>query len=423
MNRAARFATTRTLSSLRSRNYRLYFAAQVVSNVGTWMHLTALSWLILELTGSPLAVGLLVFCRTIPHTALGLVSGVIADRVDNRRLVIGTTAVIMLTVALLAALLFAGDVEAWQVYVLTAAASTAGAFALPSRHAFVVQMVGRDTLPNAVALNSAVQNGARAIGPAVAGVLIATVGVSWCFAVNAISFLPVLAALLAMRERELVRPERRERPTIGRGIREGLAYARGDARVAISLAMIVVVGLLGSNFHVLLPVLASDRFDTGPGMFGLIFSLFGIGALVGSVAQASAARTSYGRMVAACMGFSAAFLLLVPVSALAVAAPLVVAAGACFTIWTASNQALLQLAAPDHLRGRVISLYLFAFTGIAPFGALLSGWLAELGGARLALAVAGASGVVASVGAWILLHRRFGRAWPETERAQVASGV
>ena len=397
MRRALRFVRGRTFASLGTRNYRLFFTAQVISNIGTWMHLTALSWLILELTGSAVAVGVLVVCRTLPHTALTLFSGVIADRVDNRRMVIGTTVVIMLTVTALAALSLAGSIRAWQVYLLTAVASTAGAFALPNRQAFVVQMVGRDALSNAVALNSSVQNGARAVGPALGGLLIAWAGVSWCFVVNAVSFVPVLAALLAMRTGELIPLERRERPTMFRGIAEGLAYARSDLRIAIPLGMILVVGGLGANFHVLLPVFATDRLETGAGAFGLIFSVFGVGALVGSLAQASTAAT-IGRMVAACSGFSAAFLLLVPVHALAAAAVLVFVAGACFTIWTASNQSMLQLAAPDHLRGRVISLYLFAFTGIAPIGSLLSGWLAEAGGVGLALAVAGGAGLVASGG-------------------------
>jgi MFS family permease len=188
-----------------------------------------------------------------------------------------------------------------------------------------------------------------------------------------------------------------------RGIAEGVRYARADARIAIPLGTIVVVGALGANFHVLLPVLATDRLDADAERFGLLFSLFGIGALAGSLVQASAARATAGRMSAACGGFGAAFLLLVPVHAFAVAAPLVFVAGACFTIWTASTQALLQLASPDHLRGRVISLYLFAFSGIAPIGSLLSGWLAESGGAGLAFGVAGGSGLVASVVALVLL--------------------
>jgi MFS family permease len=417
MRRALAFVSGRTFFSLRTRNYRLFFTAQGISNIGTWMHLTALAWLILDLTGSAVAVGVLVLCRTLPHTILGLVSGVIADRVDNRRMIVGTTVVIMLTVAMLAALSLAGSIQAWQVYLLTAVASTAGAFALPNRQTFVVQMVGRDALSNAVALNSSVQNSARAIGPALGGVLIAAAGVSWCFVVNALSFVPVLAALLAMRTAELMPLERKARPTVFRGIAEGVAYARSDRLVAIPLGMILVVGALGSNFHVLLPVLASERLQTSPAEFGVIFSVFGIGALVGSLAQASVALTT-GRMVAACAGFSAAYLLLVPASTLAAAAVLVFVAGTCFTIWTSSNQAMLQLAAPDHLRGRVISLYLFAFTGIAPIGALLSGWLAEAGGVELAFAVAGTSGLLASAVTLVLLRRSpAGSALPSTDAA------
>ena len=385
----------RTFRSLREhRNYRLFFAGQIVSLCGTWMQNVALAWLVVELTHSPLAVGILAFCRFVPFTVFGLVSGVVADRVDNRRLVIGTQCAAMFVACALTALAFSGAAQAWQAYVLAALAGTAQVFDAPGRHALTFQMVGRDELPNAVALNASLFNAARVVGPAIAGIVIATAGVAACFAVNVASFVAVLAALVLMRADELVALDRSgSRPSMARGVREGLAYARSSPRVLLVLALTAVVSTLGFNFHVLVPVLAAETLHAGPEVFGVLSACFGAGALTGALLTASLGRASLKALLAGTTGFSLTLLLLAPQRTVIAAAVLLLVTGVFFTVWTSNSQSILQLTAPDHLRGRVLSLYLFAFAGLAPVGGLLTGWLAETGGTALAFSVAGASGL------------------------------
>ena len=255
-------------------------------------------------------------------------------------------------------------------------------------------MVGREELPNAVALNASLFNASRLVGPAIAGFVIATSGVAACFAVNAVSFLAVLASLLLMRPGELVAPERTEPPTLLRGVREGLSYARRSPRVRLVLAMTTVVSTVGFNFHVLVPVLASETLHAGPEVFGLLSAAFGGGALLGALLSAALGRASWKVLLLGNAGFSVALLALAPQTAAVPAGALLFATGVCFTLWTSNSQSILQLSAPDHLRGRVLSLYLFAFAGLAPLGSLLAGWLAEVGGTQLAFGLAGVSGLL-----------------------------
>lgn len=396
----------RTFASLRKhRNFRLFFTGQVVSVSGTWMQNVALAWFVYELTGSALAVGILTFCRFSPQTLFGLFAGVLADRFDNRRLVIGTQAASMAVSVALAGLALSGVVQVWHVYVLAVLAGVAQVFDSPGRHALVYQLVGRAELPNAIALNTSVFNASRIVGPGIAGLLIASVGVGACFAVNAVSFVAVLAALLLMDTRELHPVERpEERLALFRGVKEGLAYARGDRRIRLVLLLVLVVGTLGVNNGVILPVLAAEL-HAGPEVFGLLSAVFGAGALLGALATASLGRASWKVLLAGTTGFGLAMLLVAPQSSVAACAAFLLVAGMCFTLWSANSNSLLQLTAPDHLRGRVLSLYLFAFHGLAPAGGLLIGWLIEVGGTDLAFWVAGLSAL--TMAAFLLPRRPF----------------
>ena len=392
MSPLLRAAGRRTFASLRiHHNYRLFFGGQVVSLAGTWMQNVALAWFVVELTSSPLAVGFLAFCRFLPFTLFGLVSGVLADRLDNRRLVIGTQTASMLVSIALAVLAFSGAAEAWHAYALAALGGTALVFDAPGRHALTFQMVGRAELPNAIALNASLFNASRLMGPAIAGFVIATAGVAACFAVNAVSFLAVLASLLLMREDELVQLEREERPTLVAGVREGIAYVLRSPNLRLILAMTTVVSTVGFNFHVLVPVLASETLHAGPEVFGLLSAAFGGGALVGALLTAALGRASWKVLLLGNAGFAVTLLALAPQRNAVLAGALLFVIGACFTLWTSNSQSILQLTAPDHLRGRVLSLYLFAFAGLAPLGSLFAGWLAEVGGTELAFGLAGAS--------------------------------
>ena len=385
----------RTFASLRRhRNYRLFFTGQVISVSGTWMQNVALAWLVIELTSSPIAVGALAFCRFIPFTLFGLVAGVVADRIDNRKLVIATQSVSMLLSAILATLVLTGTESLWLVYVLAVLGGTALVFDAPGRHALTFQMVGRDELPNAVALNASLFNASRVVGPAVGGVLIAAFGVGLCFAINTFTFIAVLVGLLMMRKEELVPVERaKEPPTMMRGIREGLSWVLRSPDMRLVLAMVTVVSTVGFNFHVILPLLASDTLDTGPEVFGILSACFGGGALVGALLSAALGRASWKVLVLGTAGFSLCLLMLAPLDTVLPCAILLFATGTCFTLWTSNANSILQLRAPDHLRGRVVSLYLWAFAGLAPLGGLFAGWLCAIGGTQLSFAVAGATGL------------------------------
>ena len=388
---------SRTFSSLRKhRNYRLFFSGQIVSVTGTWMQDTALPWLILALTHSPVYVGLLVFARYAPFMIFGLHSGVLADRLDNRRTVIVTQASSLLVACGLAGLAFSDVRVVWPYFVLAFLGGSALVFDAPNRHALTFQLVGRDELPNAVALNSSLFNAGRVIGPAVGGVLIAAVGVGWCFAINAGSFLAVLAGLMLMRPAELYALKERGEGKAGAAIREGLRYVWRTPEVLLVLTITTVVATTGFNFRVLLPVLADRTLHASATVFGMLFASFGVGALLGALAAAAMSRASWKAVVLGAAGFSTAMLLLAPVRNEALAALLLLVVGFCFSTWTANSQSILQLTAPDRLRGRVLGLYLFVFAGFSPVGGLLAGWLADVGGTELAFSVAGASGLVAT---------------------------
>lgn len=385
----------RTFASLRRhRNYRLFFAGQVISVTGSWMQNIGLAWLVIELTHSPVAVGGLAFARFLPFTVLGLFAGVIADRLDYRRLVIATQAASMAVSALLTVLVLGNWASLPVVYALAGLLGTALVFDAPGRHALTFQMVGRDELANAVALNASLFNASRVIGPAVAGVLIAWVGVGACFLVNTVSFLAVLASLLAMRATDLFPVEQAaERPEILRGTREGIVYAWRSPEVRLVLAIVTVISTVGFNFHVVLPLLASETLKTGPEVFGILSASFGAGALAGALLSAGFGRASWKLLVAGTAGFSLSMLALAPLTAVWACAALLFAVGVSFTLWTSNANAILQLGVPDHLRGRVVGLYLFAFAGLAPVGGLLAGWLTDVGGTELSFLVGGATGL------------------------------
>jgi MFS family permease len=395
-------AFRRTFASLRKhRNYRLFFTGQLVSVSGTWMQQVALAWYVVELTRSPIAVGILAFCRFIPFTLFGLVAGVFADRFDNRRLVMATQLSAMGVSIALAVLALTGTAQLWHVYLLAALGGTATVFDAPGRHALTFQLVGRDELPNAVALNATLFNASRIVGPAIAGVLIGVAGVGWCFVANAVSFLAVLSALALIRPAELHRVERgEERPTVFRGVLEGLAYARRTPVIWLIIVITTVLSTIGFNFNVLIPVLVSETLRTGPEVFGSLSASFGAGALVGALLSAALARASWKAIVGGAGGFGVAVLVLAPQRSVAAAAALLFVAGAAFVVWNSNSQSMLQLTAPDALRGRVLSLFLFAFAGLAPLGGLLAGWLAHVGGTDLAFAAAGLSGVTMAALGW-----------------------
>jgi MFS family permease len=283
------------------------------------------------------------------------------------------------------------------VYALAALGGLVLVFDAPGRQTLTFQMVGQSELQNAVALNSGLFNASRVIGPALAGLVIAAVGTGMCFVVNAVSFLSVLVSLRLMREDELFPVEKRRETRVVAGIREGLAWAWRSQLARVVLVVVTVVSTVGFNFHVLVPLLASQTLDVGPEVFGILSAAFGLGALAGALATASLREASPRAFVGGAVGFSFVMLALTLVQSVEVALFLLFGLGLSFALFTASANALLQIASPSHLRGRVMSLYLFAFAGLAPIGGLVAGWLAEQGGTPLAFGVAGASGLAVIV--------------------------
>ena len=396
----------RTFASLRKyRNYRYYFAGQVVSLTGTWMQRAAQSWLVLVLTHSPVAVGILMLATFLPFTLFTLIAGVWIDRLDARRVVIGTQAAQMVLSSVLAADALLGGVRPWHVYVLAFLMGTVTVLDAPARQALTYRMVGPRELPNAVALNSSLFNGSRVFGPALAGIVLAAFSAGICFAVNAVSFLAVLVGLLLMRPHEFHPVTQGERTPMWSGIVEGLHYVRRERDPLVVLVVITIVSTLCFNFPVLLPVLAKQTLHSGPQTFGALMAVFGAGALGGALFAASVNRASVKLFLIGTLGFCAAQIALAPVRSIVAAGILLFATGAFFTTWTSASNSTLQLDAPDHLRGRVVSLFYYAFNGLAPLGGLLAGWLTSVGGTRLAFSSLGVVGAGSTVLAALFVKR------------------
>jgi MFS family permease len=401
-------ASERTFRSLRRhRNYRLYFFGQVVSISGTWMQNVAQAWFIVQLTHSALAVGVLALCQFGPYAIFGLLGGALADRTNQRRLLIATQSTFMLSAAALAGLAISGHAAVWEVYMLAAVNGVVMVFDTPTRQSFTIQMVGRGELPNAIALNSSIFNASRIIGPAIAGALIAVAGVGVCFLINALSFLAVIGALALMREAELYPVGRNQlKQNLWRGSVEGLAFAWRTPLLRSVLIMMLLIATIGINFNVLLPVLASATLQSGPAVFGVLSAIFGAGALAGALTSASLGRASARALLVGASLFSAAELVLAPLRVVWAAGLVLLVLGFAFSLYTSQSNTALQLNTPDRLRGRVMGIYGYVFIGTAPLGGLLAGWLAQVGGTELAFFVAGGVSLAAALFGRIDLTRQ-----------------
>jgi MFS family permease len=353
-------------------------------------------------------VGFLVFCRYGPFLVGGLWGGVVADRFDNRRVLMASQATAMVAACGLAVVAFSGAEHIWLLYVLATISGIALVFDNPSKHALIYQLVGREELQNAVSLNISLQNAAKIVGPALGGVLIAAVGVGWCFAINAASFLATITALALMRTAELFPVERAEPESGLRAVRAGFAYMRRSRELLTICAVAAILGIFGfSLVRTLLSVLAASTLDSGPRTFGALFAAYGFGAVAGALANAAVGTTSSRGLFAGAIVFTGSLLALSPVHVAAVACGLLFLAGVGWSTWSSQAMAHVQLAAPDQLRGRVISLYTYTIIATAPIGALLSGLLADVGGTELAFAVAGGAGLAAVLAGAVVLTPNF----------------
>ena len=383
----------RSLGALRHRDFRLFWSGQLVSLIGTWMQSVGQAWLVLELTRSPFQLGLVSALQFIPVLLLSPIGGAISDRLRKRHILLVTQAVMMVQAFILAALVGSGRVRYWHVALLAAIYGLGRAVDIPARQSFITDLVGRIDVPNAVALNSVVFNGARIVGPAVAGLLIARFGVAPAFFVNGISFLAVLAALLAIRTDG--RPDPAGRLGLRAGLLGALSYATGTPPVALTLGLLVVVSLLALNFNVVVPLVAYGVLHEDARGFGLLMSSVGAGAVVGAVAITlfRRDRPSLGALAGAAATLCAGVAALAFVGHFAAAALVLAVLGCCQIFFTTGCNTTLQLSTPDALRGRVMGLYALAFAGMSPFGSLLVGTVAEHFGVRVACAVSGGGGL------------------------------
>jgi len=406
-----------TFRSLRIRNYRLFASGQVISLTGTWAQRIAQDWLVLELSGnSGIALGIVTGLQFLPVLLIGMWAGVLADRYDKLRLIIAVQVAMGLCALALGLLDVTGAVQLWNVYALSAALGVASALDTPARQSFMVELVGPDDLPNAVSLNSATFNSARIVGPAVAGVAIAAVGTGWIFLANAVSFLAVLAGLLALRRSELSTP-RRVAKAKGQ-VREGLAYVRERPDLLVVVVLVAMIGTFGLNFQITMALVAKEVFGKGAGSFGLLTSMLAVGSLLGALSSARRdGPPRVRRLLLSALAFGVLEVLVGLAPSYAVMCALLVPTGIAVLVFSTTANTLLQLGSEPHVRGRVMALYALVFLGGTPVGAPLIGAAAEHLGPRSGLLIGGVlSAAAAGAAAVYLLHVRSLRLEPHLLR-------
>jgi MFS family permease len=392
-----------TFKALAVPNYRRYISGQSLSLIGTWMQMAAQSWLVLTLTHSSTALGLIVALQTVPILLLGPYGGVVADRTDKRRLMICLQAMMGLQALVLGLLTIAKVVTVWEIGALAMLLGLNNAFENPARQSFMLEMVGPDHLRNAVSLNSVLVNVARSIGPALAGVLIATVGEGACFLLNAVSFLAVIASLLSF-DRTALQPSA-PTPRAPGQLREGLRYVRRTPDLAVPLLMMALAGMLAYEFQVSLPVMARSGLHVGAAGYGFMTAAMGVGAVVGGLIVAAVGRTGVRTLSLAAAAFgvfllAAALARSLPVELLALAL-----AGWASISFMATGNSTLQLTAAPEMRGRVMSLWFVAFQGSTPIGGPIVGWAMAAAGARAGLGLGALTCVLVALLGLLVLRR------------------
>jgi MFS family permease len=379
------------LRALRYRNYRLFFGGQIVSLAGSWITTTATSWLVYRLTGSALLLGVVGFAGQFPAFLLGPFAGILVDRLDRRRLLVATQTVSMVQSFALAALTLSGRITVEWILALNMVQGIVNAFDMPGRQAFLTTMIeSKADLPNAIALNSSMVNVARLLGPSIAGVVIAATNEGWCFFIDGVSFVGVIAALLAMRIAPREAPATR-RPGPWAQFVEGWQYVSGFRPIRSIILLLALVSLVGVPYSVLMPIFADKVFHGGPHTLGFLMGASGCGALVGALWLATRKSViGLGRVIiAACLSFGAGLIGFAFSPVLSIAVPCLVVAGCGFIVQMASSNTIIQTIVDEDKRGRVMSFYMMAFLGTVPFGSLMAGWMSSRIGAPHTLVVGG----------------------------------
>ena len=394
-----------TFAALKHRNYRLFFVGQLVSLIGSWMQTTAQGWLVYQMTGSKALLGTVAAAGSLPVLLLSLWGGSVADRHSKRTVVVLTQAGMMLLAFVFAALVWSGRIQPWHILVLAALGGVAMAFDMPARQAFIVEITSRDDLMNAVSLNSSIFNGARIVGPAVAGFLMARVGMSVCFFLNGLSFIAVIVGLLIMRLPRFVPPA--QPASTGRHILEGFTYVAGHRRVRRLLLLISVVGIFGWSYSVLLPAYATDILHVGEGGYGVLLSANGFGALLGALTVATyGSRVRPRRFILGGLWlFSAMLLLLAVVRWYPLVLACLAAGGWGMLLYFSMTNTLVQTSVSDQMRGRVMGIWALVFGGTMPLGGLESGLLSQAVGVPWTVAVGALVCASAGLVMWLVARR------------------
>jgi MFS family permease len=407
-----------TLRALRHRNFQLFFGGQLISLTGTWMQTVAQAWLVYSMTKSALLLGSVGFASQIPVFLVAPIGGITADRRNRQQLVIATQIASMILAAILAWLTLSHRVQVWHIFVLAALLGVVNAFDIPGRQAFLVDMVGKEDLMNAIALNSSMFNGARVVGPAIAGILVARIGEGWCFAANAVSYIAVIVGLLLMK---VLSPPRVSKHSPIEDIIEGFRWVNHTKVIRALLLLIGLVSLVGMPYTVLMPVFADKILHGGARGLGILMGATGVGALFGALTLAAKTGvTGLGRWVTiTCAALGVSLFLFSFSTSFWLSAALLMPAGYSMMLQMACSNTLIQTMVPDDLRGRVMSVYSMMFMGMAPFGAFIGGAMAHRIGAPITVASGGIACVIGAI--W------FGRALPamgiEANRLIIAQGI
>ncbi|HXR31748.1 MAG TPA: MFS transporter [Solirubrobacterales bacterium] len=414
-------ALRRSFDSLEVPNYRRYFAGQLISLSGTWMQTVAAIWLILTLTGSGVAVGLTTALQFLPMLLFGAWGGVLADRIPRRRLLIATQALMAIPAIGLFVVTATGVVAPWMVFLAVFAMGSVNAIDNPARQSFVFEMVGPDRVVNAVSLNSVIVQMARIAGPALAGLLIAGFGVVPCFALNALTFVAMIVALWGMDPRRLhTEPLAPREPG---AIRAGLRYVRATPELAVPLALMALVGTLGFNFQVVLPLLAKFSFGGDASTYAAMVSAMAVGSIAGALVNGAHGRPGPRLIAGGALAFGVLALLSAAMPALALELGALTLLGAAAVTFAATINSSLQLAVEPQMRGRVMALYSVVFLGSTPIGGPLAGWLAQTYDPRAALLLAAVSGLAAAWAAHISFSRIRTRAKPSKAQGEPATAL
>ena len=378
-----------TLRALRHRNFQLFFSGQMISLIGTWMQTVASSWLVYRLTGSSLLLGVVGFAEQFPVFVLSPAGGLVADRKKRQYVVICTQFAAMILALIFSALTLAKMITVWEIIVLALLLGTVNSFDIPARQAFLVEMVGREDLMNAIALNSSMFNGARIIGPAIAGILVASIGEGWCFFANGVSYIAVIIGLFLMRIDNPFKLAKHNSAL--ENLREGFRFCRNTLPIRSLLLLLGLVSLVGMPYAVLMPIFADHILHSGARGLGILMTATGVGALAAGMVLASREGVrGLGKWVAmGAAGFGGSLILFSFSKMFWLSVVLLLPVGFSFMVQMASSNTLIQTMVPDQLRGRVMSVYSMMFIGMAPFGALFAGVIADRLGAPITLAIGG----------------------------------